>query len=636
VKRNSNLSPALKLLIPLLLIGAAVAAYWAVTRMRKTGESAYRGAVFPARNQEMVISVTERGTLESNNATEITCQVEGRNEIVSLVPDGSIVKKGQLLVQLDDSDLKEREAQQSITCQSASADYIQAKESYAIQQNQNDSNIKAGELDVQFARMDFERYLGVKLAQNILDGKVKLSQLSLGDMEPDKAAEALDKLGLGGAARKEWQKLQSDIDLADEKVKRAYSDYLWSRKLGPANDDNPDGKGYISQSDVEADKLQWQAAQAEAAQAKLAKNLFLRYDLPKEAQKLHSDYREAERELQRIHAKARAELAQAESKLKSKEAALKLQTARLQKLRDQIAKCAIRAPRAGMIVYASTTNRWGREQDIIEEGAQVRFRQVLIRMPDPTSMALKVKIDETVIDQIKPGLKVNVTADSFPGMVMIGTVKKVASTPDPQLRWMSTDTNTYTTLVTLDNPPKKLKPGMSAKAEIIIDRLENPLVVPVQAVFMLKGLRVCYVLKSSKPEARPVEIGHSNNDFIEILSGLTLGEKVLLARPVNADETRVAQLAAERQAKAAERIKLAARESRKAVAELATAKQPAPATAEEDKVPAYIEKLPEQFRDRILERRRAIPQEKREEFDQKMRAMIRQRGDQQRPPQRDQ
>jgi len=633
VKRNTNLSPARKLLILLFIIGAAAAAYWAFTRLRKGGETAYRGAMFPARNQEMIISVTERGTLESSNATEITCEVEGRREIVSLIPDGSIVEKGKLLVQLDDSDLTEKEAQQSITWQSSSADYVQAKESYAIQQNQNDSNIKAGDLNVQFAGMDFERYLGVKLAQNILAAKVKLSQLSLGDMEPEKVAKALDQLGLGGGARKEWQKLQSDIDLADERVKRANIDYQWSRDLGPANDDNPKGKGYISQSDVDADKLKWQAAQAEAAQAKLAKNLFLRYDLPKQAQKLHSDYQEAKRELQRIHAKARAELAQAESRLKSREAALNLQTARLQKLRDQIAKCAIRAPRAGMIVYSSTTDRRGREQDVIEEGAQVRFRQVLIRMPDPTSMAIKVQIDEAIVDQIKLGFKVNVTPESFSDMVMMGTVKKIGSTPTAQPRWMSTDSNTYTTLVTLDNPPSKLKPGMNAKAEIIINRLENPLVVPVQAVFMLKGLRVCYVMKSSKPEAQPVEIGHSDNDFIEIRSGLTPGDKVLLTKPVNADETRVTQLAAERQAKATKRIKLAASESRKAVAELSTTEQPEASSAQEDKVPPYIDKLPAQHRDRILEERRALSPEKRKEFDQKIRAMMRQRNGQQRPPQ---
>ena len=619
---GSNRKPRLIRPILFIMLAAVILASVGYYFLLPKKEKGYEGALYTVGRKDLVISVLESSSIESAKALEIKSRVEGRQTILSLIPDGTVlteedVRKGRVLVELDSSALAEKEAQQNITFQSAQADYTQAKESYEIQKNQNESNIQAGELTVKFGRMDFERYLGVELAKRILGGQMKLSALSIGEADMTKAARLLDDLGLGGAARKEWQKLQSDIDLADENVKRAESDYEWSKELGPRDPNDPKsaGKGYIAKSDVEADRLKLQARLAEAAQAKLAKDLFLRYDLPKQAEKLYSDYFEAQRELERIRAKARAELAKAESKMKSKEAAYKLQTTRLEKLRRQIRNCTIRAPKPGMIVYASTTDRRGRQEDVIEEGAQVRERQVLLRIPDPSSVSIKVQVNESSINKVKIGQKVKIVAEPFPDKVMWGTVRKVSVTPDPTYRWMSPDTQTYTTVVSIESPIEKLKPGMSAKAEIIIDRVENVLAVPVQAVSILKGIRVCYVMKPGKTEARPVEIGQANNNFIAIHSGLRAGEKILLHKPEVADEALVEQAATKRKAEAREQIQKAAGQSREArvapgekpKAETASAAASAAASDE----PAWLKRIPAERREAALKRWQAMTPEER-------------------------
>lgn len=625
----------------LVVITIAVAlggVYWFFFYSGSSRSGAYTGTLFTATKRNLIISVLEGGSLQAANAYEIKSQVEGRNTIISLIPDGTIltdedVKNGRLLMELDSSSLTEKEAQQEITFQSAQADHIQATESFEIQKKQNESNITAGQLTVKFSHMDFERYLGAALASRILKNEVKLSIFSFSNAPPQQASKTLEALKLGGLARKEWQKLQSDIDLAEEKVKRADSDYGWSLTLGPKDPKNPDstGKGYISQSDVDADKLQWQAAVADAAQAKLARDIFLKYDLPKEAEKLNSNYAEAQRELDRIHAKARAELAQAKSKMKSKEAAFNLQNTRLEKLREQIKNCAIRATRPGMLVYASTTDRRGRQEDVIELGADVRERQVLFRIPDPSSMTIKVNVNEASISKVKPGQKVRIIAEPFPEQTMWGTVKKVSDTPDPQNRWLAPDTQTYTTEIAIINPMSNLKPGMSAKAEIIVDRLDNVLAVPIQAASILKGVRVCYVMQNGSIQARPVEIGQADNSFIEITSGLEEGEQVLLTRPETSDEALVAETVEKRKAEAAE-------ETRKAAATAPAKTEPQNDAAQANNLPDYIKKIPEQRRQRIIERRNALSPEEREEFDRKMRARISQGGNRpsdNRPPRRE-
>lgn len=633
--KRSQSSFFIPIIIIILIAAALGGAYWYLFLSGSSRSGSYTGALFTVTRRDLVINVLEGGSLQSANAHEIKSQAEGRNTVISLIPDGTIltdedVKNGRILMELDSSSLTEKEAQQEITFQSAQADHIQATESFEIQKKQNESNITAGQLTVKFSRMDFARYLGADLASRILKSEVKLSAFSLSNATSQQAAKALEALKLGGQARKEWQKLQSDIDLAEEKVKRAHTDYGWSLTLGPKDPKNPDsaGKGYISQSDVDADKLQWQAAVADAAQAKLARDIFLKYDLPKEAEKLNSDYAEAQRELDRIHAKARAELAQAKSKMKAKEAAFNLQTTRLKKLRKQIKNCTIRATKPGMIVYASTTDRRGSQTDVIELGAQVRERQVLFRIPDPSSMTIKVNVNEASVSKIKRGQKVRVIAEPFPEQTMWGTVKKVSETPDPQHRWLAPDTQTYTTEIDINDPPLNLKPGMSAKAEIIIDRIENVLAVPIQAVSMLKGVRVCYVMQRGSIHARPVEIGQADNSFIEITAGLKAGEQVLLTKPEpeTADETLVTAAAAKQKNKAATETRKAAKESRNAAAPAKT--EPQNDTAKTDKLPDYINKIPEQYRQRIIEQRNALSPEERKEFDRKRRARISQGGNQ--------
>ena len=82
---------------------------------------------------------------------------------------------------------------------------------------------------------------------------------------------------------------------------------------------------------------------------------------------------------------------------------------RLNRAKEELEYCVVRAPRAGMVIYP-TGQEWEDAPDI-EEGATVHKDQVLLLMPDLTQMQVKVGIHETIIDQIKPGL----AGKSFPG-----------------------------------------------------------------------------------------------------------------------------------------------------------------------------------------------------------------------------
>ena len=161
----------------------------------------------------------------------------------------------------------------------------------------------------------------------------------------------------------------------------------------------------------------------------------------------------------------------------------------------------------------------------------MRERQAIITIPDLTRMSVNVKIHESYIKKVKKGQKARITLDAFPDKSLVGEVTKMGVLPDSQNRWMSPDLKVYLTSITVDGTHDWVKPGMSAKVEILVNKVENCVYVPVQAVSPDSGKQVCFVSHGLKPERREVEIGEFNDEFIEVKNGLTEGERVLLRPP---------------------------------------------------------------------------------------------------------
>jgi multidrug efflux pump subunit AcrA (membrane-fusion protein) len=170
-------------------------------------------------------------------------------------------------------------------------------------------------------------------------------------------------------------------------------------------------------------------------------------------------------------------------------------------------------------------------EERIREGASVRERQSIITIPDMTKMSVRVKIHESYIKKVKKGQKAKITVDAFPDKILDGEVTQVGVLPDSQNMWMNPDMKVYLTTITINGTQDWLKPGMSAKVEILVSRLEDVLFVPVQAISAIDDKQYCYLPGGRKPERRLVEVGDFNDDFIEIKNGLKEGDVVLLRHP---------------------------------------------------------------------------------------------------------
>lgn len=264
-------------------------------------------------------------------------------------------------------------------------------------------------------------------------------------------------------------------------------------------------KGFATPQQLETDKFSVKRAKLELASAETAKMVLETFTKAKTIKGL-----EAVRDAADAHKRA-------------EQAAFDLEKVRLERLQEQLQYGVITAPQSGMIVYANSTSRRSTEVQI-EEGAMVREQQVIVRIPDLSTMQAKVTVHETKVDQLSPGMLATVTIQ---GRKLEGEVISVANQPEPG-SWMSGNVKTYAAVVKINGESAGLKPGMTAQVEILVDDLVDVLTVPVVAVVEQRGNFFAWVDTPQGPQRRPLVLGATNDKVIEVKDGLKLGDKVLL------------------------------------------------------------------------------------------------------------
>ncbi len=449
----------------------------------RTPEMAYH----TVERRDFLVSVIEGGALAATQELLIVCEMEGTPRILRIVPEGTSVKKGDLLVELDSSGIKERLDTQEVVVENARFALTKAKEDLDIQILLNDANDKDAELAVEFALSDLEKY-------------------KLGDWPQAKRV------------------LEADITITKEEVQRAKDKLDWTGKLH--------AKGYATRSELEGDQLALKRQDIALEKGSEALRLSEKYDYPKKVRLLESGYEQSKLALLRIKQRSKSLLSAAQADLKARENTLELQSGKLEETRLQLQLAKIFAPQDGLVVYAPVSSSLGQP---IEEGAVVRQKQPLIKLPDVSKMMVEIKIHESHVRQVKPGQPAFVTIDSMPDKQFNGVVKKIAPLPDSNSRYYSPNLKVYAAEVLIDEALADFKPGVSARAEIVVTNLHKVLTIPIQCVTSHKGRQVCYIERAGNPVSMPVTVGHHNDKFIEIRSGIKEGDRVMLSPLTNGD-----------------------------------------------------------------------------------------------------
>ena len=125
----------------LLIMVAFGVGSWALSGKKGQRGRESEASYFMVERGPLTIHVRAPGTIRSQKAVVLKSKVEGRTTILWLIPEGSPVKKGDLLLELDSSDLEDKNLQQQIKVRKAEAAFVRARENLAVVQNQAESDI---------------------------------------------------------------------------------------------------------------------------------------------------------------------------------------------------------------------------------------------------------------------------------------------------------------------------------------------------------------------------------------------------------------------------------------------------------------------------------------------------------------
>jgi len=159
----------------------------------------------------------------------------------------------------------------------------------------------------------------------------------------------------------------------------------------------------------------------------------------------------------------------------------------------------------------------------VKLGETVLKGTLIATITSTDDLYVEAPIDEADARKVKIGQVANITMDAYPGKVFKAEVYMIS----PIVLGARHETRTFEVRARFKEPVE-VKPGMSADMEIVIDRVDNALIVPSQAVIEKEGSSHLYVIKSGRAYLRKVETGLSNWTYTEIKSGLSEGDYVIL------------------------------------------------------------------------------------------------------------
>ena len=187
-----------------------------------------------------------------------------------------------------------------------------------------------------------------------------------------------------------------------------------------------------------------------------------------------------------------------------------------------------------MVLYASTVQIsrrrwWIRPLAVGETAVQ---RQELIYIPLDAGMIVEIMVPEASLNKLAVGMHANVKVDAFPDKVFHGKLAKIGILPDGQSAQLNPDLKMYKCELECDFSDVVIRPGMSCDVELVKDSFEKVLYCPMQCVARIDGVPHVYVRTGDSWTPRKVEVGLDNNRMIHLVSGVSVGETIMMAPPV--------------------------------------------------------------------------------------------------------
>lgn len=442
-----------------------------------------RDALFTVRRGALEIVVSEGGYLKARNSELLKPAFRGQGTITWLVDEGLEVQEGDALVEFDTTDLEQQllEAENALIQHETELEAARAE--LAVQERENLTTVEKAELALEVSRLALARY-----AEGEMPNELRKRELAV-------------------------EKTLSEHERALERFEQV---------------PELEAEGFLTKIQVEEERIALREAEINRENAVRELELYREYTVPMEQKQKQADVRDAERDLVSAREKAGINLRERQARTTQRERQVAAARSNLKRLQDELEKHRIVAPGPGVVHYGDAARPW--ERDRIKVGNNVSQGNTIITLPDLSEMEVLVNVHEADVDQVREGQEVRITLDTHRGTVFSGRVVRVASVATSG-GWGDDNNKRFRVDILMDPSEAAIRAGVSATADILVERREDVLYVPVQSVFVEGDESFCFAVEGGGWRKRAVVIGSSNAHHVEVASGLEAGESVLLYDP---------------------------------------------------------------------------------------------------------
>jgi HlyD family secretion protein len=434
--------------------------------------------VVPVTTRSFSLTVTERGVVSPAQISPVSSQISSnQGKIVWLVKEGTNVRRGMLVARFDTKPFVDSMQKAEQAYADSQASFLVSQKLLSLQEEEEQGKIEEAERQLEIAKIK---------ANNITNGSGPL-QRKVFEQKLHQAERALE------LSRDELE----DLDMLLE-------------------------KGHVSkrERDKALDKLSTALEQVQVAQAEV--DNFNSYAWPQMQREAELLVNGAESNLLRVKRTAElliqnraAEVEKNRRKVENKGKTLLLSKA-------DVANCDIYAPTDGILLYSELPRNNGRRK--IQIGDSVWVGQTFLEVPDTSELIAEIQIREVDVAKIQVGMKTAIEVDAFPGKTFEGRVESVASLAKEDDD--NANIRRFYGRIQFLGDLENIHVGMSVTTRITYKEVREVIAVPISSVFFDDGQARVRIQHADNDQVIPVVLGERGQMWVEVRSGLNIGDLV--------------------------------------------------------------------------------------------------------------
>lgn len=209
----------------------------------------------------------------------------------------------------------------------------------------------------------------------------------------------------------------------------------------------------------------------------------------------------------------------------------------VERAKGYLSKMVLRAPQDGIVNILPNfraQGSFGSAPPAFKEGDRAWTGAAIAEIPDLSNMRIELKLEEVDRGRLQLAQNVKVRVDAIADRELKAQLDWISPIAAVQYRGMGLSEKSFPARATLKDLDGRLRPGMSATAEIVIESEPNTILIPVRASFTHQGKPAVYVQQGKDFVIREIEVGKRNDTDMVVLKGLREGEVVALENPIEA------------------------------------------------------------------------------------------------------